>query len=489
MTMRELLCVLVLAAACGKHAEKKPEESPKAVEQTKPVAPSGELPITSKSPEAIQEFKTGLDLMMHARPGADAHFKKAVELDPEFAQAMALAGATTPGAEGTDMLAKAGPLAAKLPEAERAFIEAYQALRAGDAPKATERLQRAAELAPGDWHPLYVLATLANNRFDSETALRRAEQAKALAPNEPILYNVLAYAYAATRNWDKAIEAAKKQVELLPKDANPQDTLGEIQLWAGKFDDAEKSFLEATKLDPNYPAAWAGAALARAYRGDYKGALEAYDQEKAAKQPGVKFEAMLDSAWIQLAQDKLPDAMATLDALDKDPDAPKFPLYAYSALDRAHMLSLSGKYADATKWYATALSRTEALAGDARNGVLGGYRIGVLRNAALQGKPAPNADKLVADEDAFAASQGNDKALQNTVAHVHGLAAWSKSGPKAAEDELIKCDPHALMCRYDLVRAAKKAGDADGAKTIYQQLVETPLRIPEGVYIKSHPLK
>jgi hypothetical protein len=45
------------------------------------------------------------------------------------------------------------------------------------------------------------------------------------------------------------------------------------------------------------------------------------------------------------------------------------------------------------------------------------------------------------------------------------------------------------MCRYDLVRAAKKAGDADGAKTIYQQLVETPLRIPEGVYIKTHPLK
>jgi tetratricopeptide (TPR) repeat protein len=487
--MRKLFCVMVLATACGKHAEKKPEEAPKTVEQPKPTAPSGEVPITSKSPEAINEFKTGLDFMMHARPGADAHFKKAVELDPEFAQAMALAGVNTPGAEGTEMLSKAGTLATKLPEAERAFIEAYQALRAGDGKKAMERFERAAELAPGDWRPPYLIATLANNRFDSASALRYAEKAKALAPNEPILYNVLAYAHAATREWDKAIEAAKKQVELLPNDANPRDTLAEIQLWAGKFDDAEKSFLEATKLDPNYPAAWAGVALARGYRGDYKGALEAYDQEKTAKQPGVKYEAMLDSAWIQLAQDKLPDAMATLDALDKDPDAPKFPLYAYSALDRAHMLSLSGKYADATKWYATALSRSEALAGDARNGVMGGYRIGVLRNAALQGKPAPDADKLVADEEALAASQGNNSGLQNTLAHIHGLAAWSKSGPKAAEDELVKCDPHALMCRYDLVRAAKKAGDADGAKTIYQQLVETPQRIPEGVYIKTHPLK
>lgn len=486
--MRKLVCVMVVVAACGKQAEKKPpQQEQTTLTDESPRSP--ELPITSKSPEAIQEFKVGLDLMMHARPGADAHFKKALEHDPEFAQAMALAGVTTPGAEGTDMLARAGTLAAKLPEEERAFIEAYQALRAGDGKKATEKFQRAADLAPGDWRPAYLIATLANNRFDSATALRYAEQAKKIAPNEPVIYNVLAYAHAATRDWEKAIDAAKKQVELLPKDANPQDTLAEIQLWAGKFEDAEKSFLEATKLDPEYPAAWAGVALARAYHGDYKGALEAYDHEKTLTRPGVKFEAMLDSAWIQLAQDKLPDAMATLDALDKDPDASKFPLFAFSALDRAHMLSLSGKYADATKWYATALSRTEALAGDARNGVMAGYRIGVLRNAALQGKPAAEADKLVADQEAFATAQGNDKALQNTVAHVRGLAAWAKSGPKAAEDELVKCDPHALMCRYDLVRAAKKAGDADGAKTMYQQLVETPQRIPEGVYIKTHPLK
>ena len=65
--MRKLLCVMVLATACGKHAEKKPEEAPKTVEQPKPAAASGEVPITSKSPEAIEEFKTGRDLMMHHR--------------------------------------------------------------------------------------------------------------------------------------------------------------------------------------------------------------------------------------------------------------------------------------------------------------------------------------------------------------------------------------------------------------------------------------
>src|SRR5512139_2807755 len=111
--MRTLVCAMVLVAACGKHAEKKQEELPKSVEPAKPAAPA-ELPITSKSPDAIKEFQLGEDMLTHARPGAEVHFKKALELDPDFAQAMALAGFVTPGSEGTDMLAKAGAVAAKL---------------------------------------------------------------------------------------------------------------------------------------------------------------------------------------------------------------------------------------------------------------------------------------------------------------------------------------------------------------------------------------
>src|ERR1043165_3947529 len=117
MTKTSLVCVVLFAAACGKKAEeKKPEATPKVVEQQpKEMMPPARLSITSKSPEAVKEYEAGQALMF-AQRGEDAvpHFKKALELDPEFARAMAALGMMTPGAEGTDMLHKAGALAEKL---------------------------------------------------------------------------------------------------------------------------------------------------------------------------------------------------------------------------------------------------------------------------------------------------------------------------------------------------------------------------------------
>src|SRR5688572_13292396 len=113
---------LLVFAACKKKEEPKAEPPPKVVDKAKPEpAPMpATIPVTSKSPEAIKEFEIGADLMINARGGeAIPHFKKAIELDPEFAQAHAYLGVMTPGAEGTDMLAKAGTLATNLPEAEK----------------------------------------------------------------------------------------------------------------------------------------------------------------------------------------------------------------------------------------------------------------------------------------------------------------------------------------------------------------------------------
>src|SRR6185503_6010142 len=186
-------------------------------------------------------------------------------------------------------------------------------------------------------------------------AIKHLEHAQAVKPGLANAQNGLAYAYATTRDWDKAIGAAKKQVELLPKEPNPLDTLGEIQLLAGKFEDSEKSFIEATKLDPKFTIAWNGAALARAFRGDFKGAYAAIDEQKKGTAPGDKFGSQLDVAWLQASENKLPEALKTLDALDKDAEAKKFPVWAFSALVRGHLLGYAGKNAEAAKAYAMAL--------------------------------------------------------------------------------------------------------------------------------------
>lgn len=494
MRTRYLVCVVLFAAACGKKAEEKkaPEATPKMVEQKakEPVAPA-RLPVTTKSPEAKAAYDKGHDLYINLRRAESVeHYKKAVELDPDFAFALAELGFVTPGSEGTDLLTKAVAAAAKLSDGERAWVDAHQAMRAGDYAKVMQSLDKVVQVAPGQWEADLQAANLANNRQEPEIAMAHANHALSVNKDLPQAYNILAYGYANQRDWDKAIAAGQKQVELLPKEPNPADTLGEVQLWAGKFEDSEKSFQKALDLDPKFAVALQGVALARAYRGDFKGAYEALDKEmQAAQTATTKYDAALDKAWLQFADNKLPDAMKTIDAIDKDEAAKKVPSYAFAAVDRGHMLVEAGKYPDASKAFAEALKRSDALPGDAKNNLMTGYRVGTLRAAARQGKASPDAAKLVADAEAHAKTAPDDKMEQSTLAYMHGLAAWADKGPKAAIDEMSKCVPVMLLCRHDLAVAMRKAGDAAGADAIEKQIAETPRREAPDVYLKTHPSK
>jgi tetratricopeptide (TPR) repeat protein len=480
--------VLMLCVACKKGDEKKAEQPPKVIEKQKvePAPAPSDVTVTSSSPEAIKHFEEGRNLVDHARGGeAPEHFKKAIAADPNFALAHAYLGATTPGAEGTEHLAKAGTLMAKLPEAEQQVITGMQAVRAGDPVKMKAAYAKVLELAPGAWRVDLALANVANGENNPAEAIKRNEHALSVKPDLAIAYNGLAYARANQREWEPAIAAAKKQVELLPKEPNPHDTLGEVLLWSGKYDEAEKEFAAAVALEPKFTLAWQGVGLARAYRGDMKGAHEAFDKRKTSGNANDKLEAMLDDAWLSLAEDKLPAALATIDAVEKDPTAKDDPVGTFAALDRAHMLELAGKYPDATKAYATAVTRADKLAGGAKADFMRGYRIGTLRLAAVSGKPSPDTDKLLAaiDEDV---KQVGETQLASYVAHAKGLALWAKKDLKGAIAELTKCDPKEVICRFDLATLQRKSGDKASAEATEKLLRETPRRAAASVFVVTH---
>ena len=486
-----LSAVLLLGAvACKKKEDKAAETPPKVVDKAKPEpvkpAPAADMTVTSKSPEAIKEFEAGRALFdnQRAAEGRD-HLKKAIELDPEFALATTYLGFVTPGAEGTELLAKAGTLSAKLPEAEKLFIEGSQALRAGDRAKGLAAFQKASELAPGSWRLELQVADLLNNAGERDKALQHLDHALQTKPDLATAYNVKAYIKAAQREWEPAIAAAKKQVELLPKEPNPRDTLAEILLWSGKFDEAEKEFTAAVTMEPKFTIAWQGIGLSRAYRGDYKGAYEAFDKRKASTEPGEKYEALIDRAWTSLAENKLPQALAALDEIEKDPAAKKLPIYAFGALNRAHILNAAGKYPEASKQFAVAITRTEPLAGDGRLNLTRGHRFGVLRLAALTGKPG-DADKLVAEVEEDQKTHGDPNTAPQFIGYAKGLAAWAKKDLKTAAAEMAKCDPDLLFCRADLAAVQRKAGDKAGAEATEKLIRETPRRDPAAVYVLAH---
>ena len=489
------LAAALLAASCGKKSDTPPAPDPTVKEPgsggsaaAKPATPPATVPVTSKSPEAIKMFEQGRDLTDSERgPEAVEHFQKAIELDPDFAQAHAYLGIVTQGPPGIAELEKAKTLAVKLPEAERLVIDGALAGRNGDHAGMLAAYTKLTAVAPGDWRTLIALGWDATEGGDPAKGIQMFEKALAIKPDLAVVQDGLAYAHAGKGEWEPAIAAAKKQVELLPKQPNPQDTLGEILLMAGKYEDAEKAFQAAIDVEAKYNTAWQGIALSRAYRNDFKGALEANEKENAgAPDAYASVKVIEDGAWIALAANNLPDAIARMDVIEKDADAKKTPAFAFAALQRAAILIEAEKYADAAKWLATAKTRGDKLPAFSQRQFARDYAIGALRVAALTKKAAPDADKLVAalDEDAKA----GDPITASFAAWGHGMAAWAKSGPKDAVADLSKCRTQLVACRYDLADAQRKGGDTAAADATEKQIAAAPLREASAVYYVTDTL-
>ena len=118
---------------------------------SKPAAK--EISITASSPEAVAAFKDARDLLDNVRTAeAIVGFKKAIELDADFAQAHAYLGSVTPGSEGLKELERGSALAAKLPQNEGLLIQAMLADGEGHEEKARGLWEKLAQVAPGDWH-------------------------------------------------------------------------------------------------------------------------------------------------------------------------------------------------------------------------------------------------------------------------------------------------------------------------------------------------
>ena len=115
------------------------------------------------------------------------------------------------------------------------------------------------------------------------------------------------------------------------------DTLGEIQLSAGKFADAEASFVEATKVEPAFSIAVvrsrARARVPGKLQGRVRGARGAEEVVGARCQAATRCSRRRGSSSPRARRRRRSPA---LDALDKDPDLKNVgQVYAYASTSRA----------------------------------------------------------------------------------------------------------------------------------------------------------
>jgi len=145
-------------------------------------------------------------------------FKRAIELDPEFALAYARLGTVYSNLSQTDearkMTTKAYERRSKVSEAERLYIEArYYTTVEPDIQKALDTYRVWLGTYPNDYAALVNSALLLKQRGETAEALRNQEGATRLAPDQPIAWANLGDTYLSMGRFDdarKALETALK---------------------------------------------------------------------------------------------------------------------------------------------------------------------------------------------------------------------------------------------------------------------------------------
>jgi len=165
---------------------------------------------TTSSLEALKAYSLAED--MRARiSGLDSipFYKKAIELDPNFAVALARLGVVYSNSAEQELAKeyskKAFALRDRVSEHERLYIDThYYRHVTGELDKEIETLELYRRTYPRDFTPSNSLAVLYIMLGQPEKALASAQDAAQLEPNHVLPHGTLAFAYRRLGRWDEA---------------------------------------------------------------------------------------------------------------------------------------------------------------------------------------------------------------------------------------------------------------------------------------------
>ncbi len=216
----------------------------------------GSLPVSTKSKDATQNLEMALDQYENAGfDQAIMHAEMATDSDPLFGLAYALwAFAARRTAPAPEVLAKAKSLAAKCTRDECLLIAFLNGTQDANVLPAISAMNDLLARRPKDKHILYLAGEWLFFQGDYQRAMRLWSNALELDPDFPPALNMMGYSYVESGdpNPKKAVEYLKHYAAVLPTEANPQDSLGEVLRMAGDDSGSLAHYAEALRISPTY---------------------------------------------------------------------------------------------------------------------------------------------------------------------------------------------------------------------------------------------
>ncbi len=224
--------------------------------------------------------------------------------------------------QAKEVLRKGKPHIEGLSEGLRLEYLANEAVYAKRWQEYSKYLERLIALNPTDASTYYRYGRNQFYKFrQMEQGLANMEHALSLNENYAPAINTLAYLYAARGDTAKAMEMAARYVATNPADINPLDTMAEIQVLLGRYDEAAASCERALVMRPDFP--YSRIHLARIYLARRNYALaEKNLSEFEMLSPGPYFQsiAKLLKAKLHFMREEMKPALKYIDeAVGIDP--------------------------------------------------------------------------------------------------------------------------------------------------------------------------
>lgn len=332
--------------------------------------------------EAYKEYQEGL--LAERRflfEQAEGSYRRAVELDPEFAIAwlrLGMLGNVT-GQESLLAFQNADNNKDKATERDRYMIEAmFAANFQRDLAAADSLLRELIEKYPEEKEARYQLGVFYDGTDRDEEGRAIIREAVRLDPYYAPGINHLAYMAGRAGDSAEADSLSLRYIELEPGQANPRDSRGEILEMIGRNEDARAEYQAALELEPGFLASFDH--LVRSYlrEGDAEGARAALQRHLDTEDAdaAVYIRRLLGDTYI--ADGSYPEALATWSsAAELAARLERQDLRIQPLLEAGQLATFMGDYDGA------AASFQEA---DAIDPLLAGVLFGLLINSGEQGR-------------------------------------------------------------------------------------------------------
>ena len=217
------------------------------------------MDVTTSSMEAYRYFLEGREAVEKIYwDEALRFFEQALGVDPAFASAYLHLGIVY-GYMGNrkardEAFEKAMTFSTRVAEKERLYLEALHAEHIqGNQEGKLQILEGLIQKYPREKRFHFEMAEYYfYSGKDFGKAIEEYQTALKLDPSYGLALNELGYTYAFIEDYAEAIECFERYAALFPEDANPLDSMGDMNFFMGRLDEAVSNYKQALEIKPDF---------------------------------------------------------------------------------------------------------------------------------------------------------------------------------------------------------------------------------------------